>query len=247
MIESSNSRRKELTLESLDGQDIIICKLWGETADLVVPPIDSIITATCVQVAVWKGTVSLNSTNLTKLKVNNALILKTHDNIPLKHWNWQFTHFKRWYNAYYDLEPYICSFCILTHNMIQQTSDYVCFYCNAGNRWRDTISRWNRRVGNPWVSSNNNINIHALYYFLSPALRAPYNNHFGHLSVLLRICSLPLAQSDRVPLHKAFAVTLNEVCMSGINIISHYFKSFFHSIYTLYLALFGSLFTWRNL
>lgn len=68
LIESSNSRRKELTLESLDGQDIIICKLWGETADLVVPPIDSIITATCVQVAVWKGTVSLNSTNLTKLK-----------------------------------------------------------------------------------------------------------------------------------------------------------------------------------
>lgn len=68
LIESSNSRRKELTLESLDGQDIIICKLWGETADLVVPPIDSIITATCVQVAVWKGTMSLNSTNLTKLK-----------------------------------------------------------------------------------------------------------------------------------------------------------------------------------
>lgn len=96
------------------------------------------------------------------------LLLKTHDNIPLKHWNWQFTHSKRWYNAYYDLEPYICSFCILTHNMIQQTSDYVWFYCNAGNRWRDTISRWNRRVGNPWVSSNNNINIHAHYYFLVP-------------------------------------------------------------------------------
>uniref|UniRef100_A0A8W8MH20 Uncharacterized protein n=1 Tax=Magallana gigas TaxID=29159 RepID=A0A8W8MH20_MAGGI len=68
LIERSNSRRKELTLESLDGQDIIICNLLGETADLVVPPIDSIITATCVQVAVWKGTVSLNSTNLTKLR-----------------------------------------------------------------------------------------------------------------------------------------------------------------------------------
>lgn len=70
LIESSNSRRKELTLESLDGQDIIICKLWGEAADLVVPPIDSIITASCVQVAVWKGSMSLNSTNLTKLQVN---------------------------------------------------------------------------------------------------------------------------------------------------------------------------------
>lgn len=110
-----------------------------------------------------------------------------------------------------------------THNIIQETSDYVCFYCNAGNRWRDTISRWNRRAGNSWVSYNNNINMHALYYIFKVLLCEPLIiiTLFIHLTVLLKslvrwICSLPLAQSDRVPLHKGFAVTLNElVCQES--------------------------------
>nr|XP_022304139.1 uncharacterized protein LOC111111440 [Crassostrea virginica] len=68
IIESPTSKRRELTLESLEGRSSVVCKLWGDQADLLVPAADTIITAVCVQVSNWKGNISLNSSVLTSLQ-----------------------------------------------------------------------------------------------------------------------------------------------------------------------------------
>lgn len=69
LIESPNSRRKELILESMEGTSKIVCKLWGNCALFDVPPQDSIITLTGMDVTSWRGEISLNSSVLTELKV----------------------------------------------------------------------------------------------------------------------------------------------------------------------------------
>nr|XP_034315798.1 uncharacterized protein LOC117685498 [Crassostrea gigas] len=68
LIESPNSRRKELILESMEGTSKIVCKLWGNCALFDVPPQDSIITLTGMDVTSWRGEISLNSSVLTELK-----------------------------------------------------------------------------------------------------------------------------------------------------------------------------------
>lgn len=65
--------------------------------------------------------------------------------------------------------------------------------------------------------------------------------------IVRSISSLPLLQSSlyfthMVPVIKEYAVILNDVCRSIVEVISDHKKSFFR-LYILHLALFGSCFT----
>ncbi|XP_061190845.1 uncharacterized protein LOC133199769 [Saccostrea echinata] len=68
ILTSPNSQRREITLESLQGARKVVCKLWGECAKYEMPPVDTIISATNVQVDQWRGEICLNSSVLTRLK-----------------------------------------------------------------------------------------------------------------------------------------------------------------------------------
>lgn len=72
MIESPNSKRRELTIESMEGSSRVVCKLWGDHADKCLPDIDEIVTICNVEVATFKDIISLNSTLLTSLKVSSC-------------------------------------------------------------------------------------------------------------------------------------------------------------------------------
>nr|XP_022344300.1 uncharacterized protein LOC111137227 isoform X2 [Crassostrea virginica] len=68
IIESPNSKRRELVLESTEGSSSVVCKLWGEASSVDIPPEGAILTATSMQVATWKGGITLNSSVLTVIQ-----------------------------------------------------------------------------------------------------------------------------------------------------------------------------------
>nr|XP_034315744.1 uncharacterized protein LOC117685461 [Crassostrea gigas] len=68
ILTSPNSQRREITLESLQGSRKVVCKLWGKCATFDMPPVDSIISATNMQIDQWRGDICLNSSVLTRLK-----------------------------------------------------------------------------------------------------------------------------------------------------------------------------------
>lgn len=78
MIESPNSKRRELTIESMEGSSRVVCKLWGDHADKCLPDIDEIVTICNVEVATFKDIISLNSTLLTSLKVSSCHVFLHH-------------------------------------------------------------------------------------------------------------------------------------------------------------------------
>ncbi|XP_062618114.1 uncharacterized protein LOC134279703 [Saccostrea cucullata] len=68
IIESPNSKRKEITIESMEGTSRVVCKLWGDHADKCLPQNDEVVTVCNVEVATFKDIISLNSTLLTSIK-----------------------------------------------------------------------------------------------------------------------------------------------------------------------------------
>nr|XP_022303539.1 uncharacterized protein LOC111111070 isoform X1 [Crassostrea virginica] len=68
VIESPNSKRRELRIESMEGSMSVVCKLWGDSTNIDVPPVDTILTAQHMEVSQYKGTIYLNSSVLSSLK-----------------------------------------------------------------------------------------------------------------------------------------------------------------------------------
>jgi hypothetical protein len=54
VIEYPNSIIKEVTLESLQGNTRVVCKLWGEKATQPLPSTENIVTVKSVEVAAYK-------------------------------------------------------------------------------------------------------------------------------------------------------------------------------------------------
>ncbi|XP_048772079.2 uncharacterized protein LOC125678014 [Ostrea edulis] len=68
IMESPNSVRREVTLESLEGSSRIVCKLWGEKSDAPLPPPENIIIISNMEVSSYRDVLQLNSTILTSIQ-----------------------------------------------------------------------------------------------------------------------------------------------------------------------------------
>ena len=54
----------------MEGSMSVVCKLWGDSTNIDVPPVDTILTAQHMEVSQYKGTIYLNSSVLSSLKVS---------------------------------------------------------------------------------------------------------------------------------------------------------------------------------